>query len=57
MEDVAKATVLSFLSKDRKTSNDEQRLGMAWGRPIVGRAEAGMPEPEPTRMYPPAYRR
>jgi hypothetical protein len=27
------------------------RAGMAWGRPIVGRAEAGMPEPERYRTY------
>ena len=44
----------------QKTANSgtmKRRLGMGRRRPIVGRAEAGMPEPEPTRTYLPAYRR
>jgi len=44
-------------SKGKKAWNEETTFGHGPGEAIVERAEAGMPEPEPTGMYLPAYRR
>ena len=37
---------LQFFRKAGKPETMKQRLGIARGRPIVGRAQAGMPEPD-----------